>query len=70
MKSVLLVLKSMTEAAKARHHLEKFKINAVVEKVSLSGGGCGYGVRTKDDPDADKICRILGLVNINCLEIR
>jgi len=57
----------MTEAGKARHHLEKFKIEAIVEKVTLRTGGCGYGVRIKDDPD--KVCRILGLVNIECVEI-
>ena len=68
MKSALIVLKSMTEAAKARYHLEKFKIEAVVEKVSLTGGGCGYGVRIKEDPD--KVCRMLGLIKINCIEIR
>jgi hypothetical protein len=57
----------MTEAGKARHHLEKFKIEAIVEKVTLRTGGCGYGVRIKDDPD--KVCRILGLINIECVEI-
>lgn len=67
MKTALIVLKSMTEAGKARHHLEKFKIEAIVEKVTLRTGGCGYGVRIKDDPD--KVCRILGLVNIECVEI-
>ena len=68
MKSALIILKSMTEAGKARYHLEKFKINAVVEKATLRGGGCCYGVRVKDDPD--KVCRQLGLVNIECIEIR
>jgi hypothetical protein len=58
----------MTEAGKARYHLEKFKINAVVEKTTLRGGGCGYGVRVREDPD--KVCRQLGLVNIECIEIR
>jgi hypothetical protein len=64
----LIVLKSMTEAGKARYHLEKFKINAIVEKLTLPGGGCGYGVRVKDNPD--KACRQLSLVNIECIEIR
>jgi len=75
LKTALIVLKSMTEAGKARHHLEKFKINAVIEKITLNTrgrksavGGCGYGVRVKEDPD--KVCRLLGLVNIDCLEIR
>jgi len=68
LKSALIVLKSMTEAAKARYHLEKFKIEAIVEKVSMAGGGCGYGIRIKDDPD--KVCRMLGLISINGLEIR
>jgi hypothetical protein len=58
----------MTEAGKARYHLEKFKINTVIEKVTMTAGGCGYGVRVKDDPD--KVCRLLGLVHIECVEIR
>ena len=58
----------MTEAGKARHHLEKFKIEAVVEKITLNAGGCGYGVRVKHDPD--KVCRLLGLSGIDSIEIR
>ena len=73
MRTALIILKSMTEAGKARYQLEKFRINAVVEKVTLnasgvSTGGCAYGVRVKEDPD--KVCRLLGLVNIECVEIR
>ncbi|MCL2018473.1 MAG: hypothetical protein FWG70_01830 [Oscillospiraceae bacterium] len=68
MKTTLIILKSMTEAGKARHHLEKFKTNAIVEKVTLKGGGCGYGVRVKED--AGKVCRQLGLVGIECIEIK
>ena len=68
MKTALIVLKSMTEAGKARYHLEKFKISSVIEKLTLVTGGCGYGVRVKEDPD--KVCRLLGLVHIECVEIR
>jgi len=68
LKAALIVLKSMTEAGKARYHLEKFKMNAVIEKVTMTAGGCGYGIRIKEDPD--KVCRLLDLVNIECVEIR
>ncbi|MDR2557941.1 MAG: hypothetical protein LBC86_00115 [Oscillospiraceae bacterium] len=64
----LIVLKSMTEAGKARYHLEKFKISAIVEKTTLAGGGCGYGVRVREEPG--RVCRQLSLVNIECVEIR
>ena len=68
MKSALIVVKSMTEAGKARFHLGKFKIDAVIEKITTGNGSCGYGVRVKEEPD--KVCRLLGLVNIDCVEIR
>jgi hypothetical protein len=58
----------MTEAGKARHHLGKFKIEAIIEKITLNAGGCGYGVRVREDPD--KVCRLLGLANIDSIEIR
>jgi len=68
LKSALIILKSMTEAGKASHHLEKFKIEAAVEKIAINKDGCGYGIKIKEDPD--KVCRLLGLVNIECVEIR
>ena len=68
MRTALIVLKSMTESGKARYHLEKYKIDAVVEKITLSTGGCGYGINVKEDPD--KVCRLLGLSGIDCVEIR
>ncbi len=66
--SSLIVLKSMTEANKARYVLEKLKINSIVEKITTFKGGCSYGIRVYDDPD--KICRLLNMSNVNCLEIR
>lgn len=68
MKSALLILKSVTEANKARYHLERLKIKSVVEKITVKKGGCSYGIKVYDDPE--KICRLLSVVNIYCQEIR
>jgi hypothetical protein len=70
MKSVLLVVKNLTEANKAKYHLDKLAVKSVIEKISgkkTSSGGCGYGVRVWEDPE--RVCRLLNVVNIYCTEV-
>lgn len=66
--SVLLMMKSMTDANKAKYHLNRMNIRSAVEKVTDPRTGCAYGIRISDDPE--KVCRLLGTVNIECVEIR
>ncbi|MDR1754887.1 MAG: hypothetical protein LBR74_08295 [Eubacterium sp.] len=68
MKSFLLMMQSNTEANKAKYHLNRLKINSVVEKITSQNQGCSYGVRIYDRPE--KVCRLLSVVNIECTEIR
>ena len=68
MKSSLLVMASMTEANKAKYHLNQLKINSAVEKISSPRDGCSYGIRIRGD--SERVCRLLSVVNITCLEIR
>jgi len=67
MKSAIIILKSNTEAHKAKNLLTGGKIKCAVEKASSKRGVCGYGVRIFDDPK--KICRILENGGIKCLEV-
>lgn len=68
MKSAILMMSSVTEANKAKYHLEKLRIKSVVEKITSRRSGCGYGIRVYEEPE--KICRLLSLSNIFCKEIR
>lgn len=68
MNSAIIVMKSMTEANKAKYYLEQLKIKCVIEKITAKRGGCGYGLRVYDDPEM--ICRQLSAANIVCVEIR
>ncbi|MCL1903885.1 MAG: hypothetical protein FWF94_05670 [Oscillospiraceae bacterium] len=66
--SSLILLKSITEANKARKQLSSYRIKSVIEKISVrKWGGCCYGIRVYSDPE--KICRLLSIVNIKCGEI-
>ncbi|MCL2754471.1 MAG: hypothetical protein FWD35_01985 [Oscillospiraceae bacterium] len=63
----LIILKSITEANKARQQLANYRIKSVVEKVQAQRSGCVYGIRVFGN--TDKICRLLKTVNIDCMEV-
>ena len=67
MKSYFITLASYTEARRAARYLTAIKINAEVEK-SVSGGGCGYGIRVYEPPE--RVCRLLSAINIRCGKIK
>jgi hypothetical protein len=67
MNSSVIILKSITEANKAKRQLLSYRIKCVVEKVHARQRGCVYGIRINDDPY--KICRLLSVVNVHCGEI-
>ena len=62
-----IILKSSTAALKAQNTLAKMKIRAQAGKITAKGR-CRFGIYTDDD--ADKVCRILGLSGISCVEIQ
>jgi hypothetical protein len=62
----VIIMKSITEANKAKRQLSNYKINSSIEKVQRRGG-CRYGIRIRGD--TGKICRLLSTVNIYCDEI-
>ncbi len=61
-----IVLRSSTAAFKAQSVLRGFKIKSEVDKIAAKGG-CRFGIRVEGD--ADKICRMLALSSIECIEI-
>jgi hypothetical protein len=68
MKSSLILLKSMTEANKAKYLLDRLKIPSAVEKSIFKRGGCAFGVRVS--VPVDKVCAVLKENGINCLEVK
>ena len=67
MDSSVIILKSITEANKAKRQLFNYRIKCSVEKVTARRSGCCYGIRVHDDPD--KVCRLLSIVGVECEEI-
>jgi len=67
MNSWVIMLKSVTEANKAKRQLNNYRIRCAVEKVSSRRSGCCYGIRVYADPN--KVCRLLSIVGIECEEI-
>jgi hypothetical protein len=67
MNSSIIILKSITEANKAKQQLGNYRIKSTIEKVTVQRGGCGYGIRVYADPE--KLCRLLSIVDIECGEI-
>jgi hypothetical protein len=71
--SSVILLKSITEAHKAKRQLSNYRIKSSVEKIQRSEpmrgrqGGCCYGIRIYSDPK--KICRLLETVNVHCEEV-
>ena len=68
MKTYLILLKSQTEASKAKYFLDRLRINSVVEKTHERKGGCAYGIRISEDPES--VCARLSEIKITCREIR
>jgi len=66
MKTAVIVLKSNTEAHKAKEYLLSRKIFCAVEKISSRRGACGNGIRIYTD--AARICRMLENIGIKCLD--
>jgi hypothetical protein len=62
--SSVIILKTITEANKAKRQLSNYRIRCAVEKIHARRTGCVYGIRVYDDPA--KICRLLETVNIIC----
>ena len=61
-----IIMKSSTQAMKARHVAKSMKINAVYTK-RTDKNGCHFGLET--DYDADRLCRMLSLHGIECVKI-
>jgi hypothetical protein len=68
MKTSLILLKSMTEASKAKYLLDRLRIFSTVEKSTFKRGGCAFGVRVS--ADTAKVCALLKENGIMCLEVR
>jgi hypothetical protein len=68
MKTSLILLKSMTEASKAKYLLDRMRIFSTMEKSTFKRGGCAFGVRVAADPA--KICALLKENGILCQEVR
>jgi len=62
--SSVIILKSITEANKAKRQLSNYKIRANAEKIHINKSGCTYGIRVYED--VEKVCRLLATVNIIC----
>ena len=73
MKSAVILLKSITEANKAKKQLSNYRIKCSIEKVHARRGGCCYGIRVYSNSnygvDTNKICRLLSIVNIYCDDV-
>jgi len=67
MKTFVIVLKSNTEAHKAKEFLSRRKIFCTVEKISTWRGTCGDGIRLYTD--AARVCRMLDSIGIKCSDI-
>jgi len=65
--SSVILLKSNTEANKAKRQLSNYRIKSTIEKVHSRRGGCCYGLRVYDD--TDRICRLLSIVDVYCDEV-
>lgn len=61
-----IIMKSSTQAMKARRIAKSMKINAVYTK-RTDKNGCHFGLET--DYDADRLCRMLSLHGIECVKI-
>ena len=67
--NAVILLKSLTEANKAKKQLTAYNIKSSVEKITAKRGGCSYGIKIHGSTDPEKVCRLLGTVNIKCLDI-
>jgi len=67
MKTAVIILKSETEAHRAKKFLMSRKIFCVVEKIASQRSVCGYGIRVYGDER--RICRMLENAGIKCLDV-
>jgi len=65
--STVILLKSVTEANKAKKQLSNYRIKCAVEKIHEKQGGCCYGIRVYENPE--KVCRLLSIIDVECGEV-